>query len=72
MLLYGDEYVPPLSAALGIAERTVQRWANGTRRVPPDAWGKLSRLLAAENERIGSAATEVREIRQRLREEGRV
>ena len=77
MLLYGNEFVAPLAHALGVADRTVLRWARGRYRsradeVPPDIWRKLHRLLADEEERIGSVAIEVLEVRQRLREEGRV
>lgn len=44
-LLYGDWWHTRLAHALGVARKTVQRWANGEQPVPAGVWGDLKALL---------------------------
>lgn len=48
--LYGDRWQSALAAALGVADRTVRRWAAGTSPVPDGAARDMTALL---NERAG-------------------
>jgi predicted transcriptional regulator len=64
MSLYGDLFVSRLADALGVAERTVQRWSSGAREVPPDIWGKLVKLLYDERVRLDETAVEALEHQQ--------
>lgn len=48
MALWGDPYVPQMSKALGVAERSIQRWSSGARDVPPDIWENLLGRLREE------------------------
>ena len=50
--LFGAEWVSPLARELGVALRTVQRWAAGDVPVPP---GVLDRDLPALVRRLGPA-----------------
>jgi plasmid maintenance system antidote protein VapI len=44
-LLYGDWWHTRLAAALGVARKTVQRWASGEQPVPPGIWIEIRGLL---------------------------
>lgn len=61
MLLYGDVFTGPLADELGVAKRTVERWANGSRGVPPNVWPKLVELLLEKWELLGFTASELSE-----------
>lgn len=43
--LYGAEWKLAMAAALGCNERSVRRWADGSRRTPDDIWPRLRALL---------------------------
>lgn len=45
--LYGPHWQSPLARDLGMALRTMQRYAAGSRPVPPGLWPELYRLLSA-------------------------
>ena len=59
MVLYGDQYVHQLAEALGVADRSVQRWSSGARDVPPDIWEQLEIMLRDERVLVTQTATEV-------------
>lgn len=57
--LYGDNWQTPLSAALGVTDRSMRRWASGSHPIPSNVAGELERLTRATD-----AATAV--VRERL------
>lgn len=59
MLLWGDPYVPQMAQALGVAERSIQRWSSGARDVPPDIWADLAERLREEERFFCETADEV-------------
>jgi hypothetical protein len=56
--LYGERWQSGLARDLGVAVRTVQRWAVGDNPIPPGIWSDLDRLLAARTDAI----TELRRL----------
>ncbi len=54
--LYGSRWQSELARALGVADRTVRRWAAGEWAVPPNVGQELRALLKAH----GSAIAAVR------------
>jgi hypothetical protein len=58
--LYGDYWMAALARDLEVADRTMQRWANGVYRIPDGIAGDLERLCA---ERV----LELTRIRAKLR-----
>lgn len=54
--LYGPSWQTPLAEALGVALRTVQRWAAGTSEPAPGVWADLRRLAAIRIKEIRAAA----------------
>jgi hypothetical protein len=44
-LLHGPSWQTPLAADLGVALRTVQRWASGASALPSGIWADLRKLL---------------------------
>jgi hypothetical protein len=56
--LYGERWQSGLARDLGVAVRTVQRWAVGDNPIPPGVWSDLDRLLAARTDAI----TELRRL----------
>ena len=55
--LYGSEWKRPLAAALGVTERTMQRWASGTHPIPEGVTGDVERLRCAQDVASASART---------------
>lgn len=43
--LHGERWQSPLARDLGVAVRTVQRWAAGDSPIPPGLWSDLCRVL---------------------------
>ncbi len=43
--LYGDRYMAPLARDLGVANRTVERWASGIYNIAPGRASSLRKLL---------------------------
>ncbi len=39
--LYGEEFVSPLSRALGVEKSTVRKWADGKSRIPLGVWREI-------------------------------
>jgi hypothetical protein len=75
-LLYGDEFIPTMVDTLGITKRTVQRWAHGSREVPPVIWGRLIELMREEREvldeesaQLKSASADAARVQAELLEE---
>jgi transcriptional regulator with XRE-family HTH domain len=69
--LYGERYVEAIAGALGVAQRTIQRWANGSREVPPIMWGRLLDLLYEERERLEGTARGIMDRQIEMMEERR-
>lgn len=42
--LYGPNWQTPLAEALGVADRTVRRWAAGDFAVPDGVWSDIAKL----------------------------
>ncbi len=66
--LFGELYVAPLAAALGVEKNTVGKWAGGKSTVPAGVWGELEKLLLARGEEVEAtveaivAASDARKI----------
>lgn len=58
-LLWGDWWHTGMATALGIARRTVQRWATGERAIPADVWPRLRALLIEHAGEVRSFAAEL-------------
>jgi hypothetical protein len=43
--LYGESWVAPLSDALDINPRTIQRWASGKNEINPAIWQEILDLI---------------------------
>ncbi len=57
--LFGASWQSELSRALGVADRTVRRWAAGTSPVPESVAGEIAKLLS---ERGADIETLLREL----------
>jgi len=44
--LYGPHWVRPLASALGVSERTMRYWQDGTREPPDGIWADALRLIS--------------------------
>jgi hypothetical protein len=49
--LYGERWQSPLAADLGIADRTVRRWAAG-QAIPETVWPEIRALLESRGKAI--------------------
>ena len=57
--LYGERWRLPLSEALGVNERTIRRWADGSE--PPEAvWGDLHILCLSQAQKLHQIAQKLR------------
>lgn len=52
--LYGPRWQSDLARDLGVADRTVRRWAAGEWPVPANVWGELRPLLEARAHELAS------------------
>lgn len=43
--LYGDHYVAPMAALLGVEKNTVGKWRSGKSTVPLDVWRRIAAEL---------------------------
>lgn len=62
---YGESFSRPLSEALGIDQRTVQRWAAGSDRMTPPpvgVWRKLEAMVRKKNRESFELLEEIRKI----------
>jgi len=50
--LYGPLWQSPMARDLGVAVRTVQRWAAGDTEPAPGVWDDLRQLLAARGKQL--------------------
>ena len=50
--IYGERWQSSLARDLGVAVRTMQRWAVGDQPVPAGAWRDIERLLSARGQTI--------------------
>lgn len=50
--LYGIHYVRPLAEALGVSERTMRYWHDGTREPPLGVWKEIASLCRAQGKRL--------------------
>lgn len=50
--LYGPHWVRPLASALGVSERTMRYWHDGTREPPPGVWKEIAGLCRAQGKRL--------------------
>ena len=48
--LYGRDFLTDISEELGINQRTVQRWCNGSRFPPLAIWQRIAELIAGQKE----------------------
>jgi len=64
--LFGEQWKTPLADALGVARKTVQRWANGEWPIKPSAADDIRRLLGAKR-----AEQALAEVDRLAAEEGR-
>lgn len=53
--MYGPRWQTELSRDLGVADRTVRRWAAGTVDMPESIWPELLDLLTDRGEAIDAA-----------------
>ena len=58
-LLYGPAWQAELARALGIKERTVQRWAAGSRELPEEVWSELTELLFEHRDDLATVLGEL-------------
>lgn len=59
-ILYGDRWQTDLARALGVADRTVRRWAAGTHPIPEGLKADLLKLLAQRSAEVGRALAGLR------------
>lgn len=57
--LYGERWQTALAADLGVADRTMRRWAAGTSPAPPGIEAELRRLLEERGVEIGRLLAEI-------------
>ena len=57
MLLFGENFIARLTDEMGFGMRTIERWAGGSRTVPPFAWKRLAELLREKETQLGLLAT---------------
>lgn len=60
--LYGPRWQTDLARDLGIADRTVRRWAAGSQEMPPGAYTDLLRLTQERAGLLDSLAGRLREL----------
>lgn len=60
--LFGQQWQTPLSRALDVNIRTVQRWAAGENPPPVSIWADLADLCAARRDELGRLAGECRKM----------
>lgn len=65
-LLFGNEWQSPLARQLGVALRTVQRWASGHSPIPPPLGPELASALEARASELASLPAECRRLAKRL------
>lgn len=60
--LYGVHYVRPLADALGVSERTMRYWHDGTREPPPGVWREIASLCRAQGKRLEKMADKLADL----------
>ncbi len=60
--LYGPRWQTDLARDLGVADRTVRRWAAGTQEMPQGAYTDLLRLTQERAALLDSLAGKLREL----------
>lgn len=50
--LFGPSWQTPLANALGVAVRTVQRWAAGASNMPPSVWLDIAKLCRSRGGKL--------------------
>lgn len=66
-LLFGEEWQSPMARELGVALRTVQRWASGENDPPPGIGAELAPKLVARVPSFEGQAKRCRSLAQKLR-----
>lgn len=59
--LYGPRWQTELARDLGVADRTVRRWASGVRDVPPGLYVDLLRLTQKRGALLDTLSARLRE-----------
>lgn len=57
--LYGPHWVRPLAAALGVSERTMRYWQDGTREPPPGIYRELSAMATTRRAELSALKAEI-------------
>lgn len=60
--LYGPSWQRPLAEALGVADRTVRRWAAGDAVPSPGVWADLRTLVGARIAEINDVINKINEL----------
>jgi hypothetical protein len=58
--LYGTQWLEPLSDALGVHPRTVQRWGAERYAVPDGVWAEIAVLIERRKKELDALAEKVR------------
>lgn len=60
LALFGEQYVAPMAALLGVADKgTVRKWSNGKSRIPPDVWPRISHALQRRGKAVHAVLLEI-------------
>lgn len=57
--LYGPNWQTPLSEALGVADRTVRRWAAGDFEIPDGVWADIGKLCRKRGLKLEKLACDI-------------
>lgn len=60
--LYGAQWQSPLARDLGVAIRTMQRWANAEFEIPPGVWGELATICGTRAQNLDRLAAKLNKL----------
>lgn len=63
-VLFGPRWQTDLARALGVADRTMRRWANGVNPIPAGLAAEILVLLDARTQEIENVRTALRESQE--------
>lgn len=57
--LYGEYWVGALSQELGVSDRSLRRWVNGTVPIPDGVWRDIHALMVEKRTLLDAAIAEI-------------